>query len=633
MSNFNINWLLENLQENSTIFYIGAANLHDAVTIKKAFPKSKFYAFECSRFWVDQFPILEEAKNANINYFQLAMSDVDGTIDFYPCDNWDNNPWPVSSSIFAPNQSLDFLQFSEKVSVESTTLKTFSEKHNAYPDFIHIDVQGAEYKVFSKMGSHRPKIIWAETSEFNRYETGITIDMFYALMLDLGYKKIYVDGPDELYVQKDFVHTEYTPNIPVEVVPEKRLKFVFKERDHVSPFDIHGVGKTSFYNIAYQLHIAEDPYHPDNLPEDTFIYEYQHSWLIDPIKFFGDEGFFEMDPCPENVLQRIREKTAYLFITVPYESPLQFERLIKIHSYFKRHNLPASQVIYFTCCLNGSEVYGKYCSSIGEQPLCQIEYIAENLWINCHLSQKYSSLEYTPGFRKKSFLMFNRRWLGHAHRTLFLYNIYKMNMLDSFYMSFTKTDVDHRDIKYSTAVNNQYRNFYYKPNNPLDYTLLEELENKLPLVLDTDDLVSGALMYDVFDKTKSFYDDSFVHIVSETYFNTEIIHVTEKTYKPMIYRQPFVMLGPPNTLRKLRELGFKTFHEIWDESYDEMFDHTERFYKILQLCKTLHDMPMLKKINLMYKCKPIIEHNFYLLNNFKTNKLSVTDVIKKYNLQ
>ena len=101
----------------------------------------------------------------------------------------------------------------------------------------------------------------------------------------------------------------------------------------------------------------------------------------------------------------------------------------------------------------------------------------------------------------------------------------------------------------------------------------------------------------------------------------------------MIYRQPFVMLGPPNTLRKLRELGFKTFHEIWDESYDEMFDHTERFYKILQLCKTLHDMPMLKKINLMYKCKPIIEHNFYLLNNFKTNKLSVTDVIKKYNLQ
>ena len=65
MSNFNINWLLENLQENSTIFYIGAANLHDAVNIKKAFPKSKFYAFECSRFWVDQFPILDEAKNAN----------------------------------------------------------------------------------------------------------------------------------------------------------------------------------------------------------------------------------------------------------------------------------------------------------------------------------------------------------------------------------------------------------------------------------------------------------------------------------------------------------------------------------------------------------------------------------------
>jgi len=632
MSNFNTRWLVENLSNNPTIFYVGAANLIDAIEIKKIFSNSIFHAFECSRYWVDKFPILDTAKEYNINYHQLAVSDIDGQISFYPCEKHDGNDWPVSSSMFKPNEHLSFLEFSDPITVDSITLQTFCETHSLHPDFIHIDVQGAEYKVFSNIGVYKPKIVWAEISEFDRYDTGITYQTFLTLMIELGYNKVFSDGPDELYVLKDYVTTPYVSNTQQNFIEsKKKLKFVFKQRNHLSPYDIHGIGKTSFYNIVYQLDLAEEPYYIDNLPNETFIYEYQQSWLIDPVEYFGNNGFLEMDPCPENVLERIREKTAFLFITVPYESPLQFERLVVIHNYFKKHNLPMSQIIYQTCCLNGDEVYKKYCDSIGENPMCHLEYIAENLLINSHLAEKLAVYKYNPSFRKKTFLMFNRRWLGHAHRTLFLYNIYKMNMLEDFYISFTKQDVDH-NVNYSQVVNNQFRNFFFRKDNPLDYKILEQLENKLPLVLDTDDLVSGALMFDRFDNTKQFYDDSFMHIISETYFVTDIVHITEKTFKPMIYRQPFIMLGPPNALKCLRDMGFRTFHDIWDESYDAITDHSERFYKILDLCKSINEWSMLKKISIMHKCKEIIDYNFNKLLNFKQERFVVNEIIEKYKL-
>ena len=44
--------------------------------------------------------------------------------------------------------------------------------------------------------------------------------------------------------------------------------------------------------------------------------------------------------------------------------------------------------------------------------------------------------------------------------------------------------------------------------------------------------------------------------------------ITEKTYKPIAYYHPFMVLGGASTLAHLRNLGFMTFDHLWDESYD-----------------------------------------------------------------
>ncbi len=645
MSNFNFNWIKENLSEDATIFYIGAAGLNEVIQLRKYFPKTTIHAFEPSNHWISRYPIFDIALDHNINYHQAAVSDIAGEVSFYPCEKYGEQTWPVSSSIFKPTDSLDFLSFSEPITVQSIRLDTFCEQHDVYPDFIHVDAQGAEYSIFSAMGSHRPKFIWTEICEFDRYDTGVTYNQYYDLLISMGYEKIISDGPDELYVLHGTTVTEYVTkkesdtNIKqfFQKMAEKNnlLNFVYKSKNHVSYKNIHCyVNYNSFEHMLQQLGKINKVYYSDNLPEDKFVYEFINHTGLETNDFFGENGFNELDPIPDNVMQRIREKTAFLMITVPFESPLHPHRMPNIHKYFKKLNLPSSQVIYLSACLNSKEIYKEYCNSIGEDPACIMEYnFSENLVVHSQLAERFKNTEYKSN-KKKTFLMFNRRWLSHPHRTLFLYNLYKMNMLNDFHISFNKTDVDHPQYTYTDAVKMHYPNFF-KTTEKLDESLLDSLEDLLPLFLDTNDLVSGSLMFDEFDSTGSFYEESFINIIAETYFYTStanILHLTEKTFKPILYKQPFIMLGPPGMLKKLRELGFKTFHDVWDESYDDTLDHTERFYKVLDLCEKIRQWPQTRKVLAMQECKNIVEHNFNFLLNYKHNPTLLLDFIKRHKL-
>ena len=44
---------------------------------------------------------------------------------------------------------------------------------------------------------------------------------------------------------------------------------------------------------------------------------------------------------------------------------------------------------------------------------------------------------------------------------------------------------------------------------------------------------------------------------------------TEKIWKPILAGIPFVCIATQNFLKRVRDLGFKTYDTVWDESYDE----------------------------------------------------------------
>jgi len=72
------------------------------------------------------------------------------------------------------------------------------------------------------------------------------------------------------------------------------------------------------------------------------------------------------------------------------------------------------------------------------------------------------------------------------------------------------------------------------------------------------------------------YDRSLYSIVAETTWEDHLFF-SEKTAKPLRAGRIFVFFGAPGSLHALRLMGFMTFDEIFDESYDEIDDNSKRF--------------------------------------------------------
>ena len=116
------------------------------------------------------------------------------------------------------------------------------------------------------------------------------------------------------------------------------------------------------------------------------------------------------------------------------------------------------------------------------------------------------------------------------------------------------------------------------------------------------------------------YNDSGVSIVTESIVNGDEIFLTEKIWKPIIAGQPFVVHGQCGYLKHLKKLGFKTYENYWDESYDNESNFDKRTSMLVDLIKCLKNYDWKK----FYEESAIIrKHN---IENF-FNKSKLNDLI------
>ena len=78
------------------------------------------------------------------------------------------------------------------------------------------------------------------------------------------------------------------------------------------------------------------------------------------------------------------------------------------------------------------------------------------------------------------------------------------------------------------------------------------------------------------------------NLVLESDFDTETLSTTEKTLRPLMLGMPFVLASGAGHLARLRHFGFRTYNELWDESYDQEPDHTKRLRQIFDLVRELY---------------------------------------------
>ena len=78
-----------------------------------------------------------------------------------------------------------------------------------------------------------------------------------------------------------------------------------------------------------------------------------------------------------------------------------------------------------------------------------------------------------------------------------------------------------------------------------------------------------------------------MHGANSLEFATKALTLTEKSFKPSKEKHPFIIVGVNGALKSMREFGFQTFSEFWDESYDEEENQMMRLHKIIEVCKDI----------------------------------------------
>jgi len=153
-------------------------------------------------------------------------------------------------------------------------------------------------------------------------------------------------------------------------------------------------------------------------------------------------------------------------------------------------------------------------------------------------------------------------------------------------------------------------------NAPEQIKTFSNIADSLPLVLEKQDgYTPGQQDTSGFtDQLLEFYPDILIDVVAESYTSGDTFCPTEKTFRPMLMKKPFIIMGPKNHLIYLRQMGFRTFHDLWDEDYDG-YDPVTRFQHIIEIVDTLATKSKNELDDMYHKMQSILDYNYDLLIN------------------
>jgi hypothetical protein len=84
-----------------------------------------------------------------------------------------------------------------------------------------------------------------------------------------------------------------------------------------------------------------------------------------------------------------------------------------------------------------------------------------------------------------------------------------------------------------------------------------------------------------------WYDNSCFSVVCEDHDDSYPVHWSEKSCKPLAFFHPFMVVGQRGLLRLIRDHGFESFPEVFDESYDELASIYDRVEHVCRQVKCL----------------------------------------------
>lgn len=335
---------------------------------------------------------------------------------------------------------------------------------------------------------------------------------------------------------------------------------------------------------------------------------------------FNDKSYSNLieDILSNDILKLLNEKKLIICFTNLMDPSLSYGEIWPLVKKLYDLGVSESQILF----LFGNvpiDYVERDCSIIScNTSICENTYMAKLIW-DTNLNEPESFLKNSKSIiRSKKFMSLNRYISNRFNRINLYYILLKNNLLDQGHFSFLKNEFG--------SVYENIKECYPEEDDLIKFE--NQILNSLPISIDTDHMNEKELtqFHGYYNFNKNFYTDSYINIITETLFdNNQSVFFSEKTWKPIIMMQPFIHLGQPGSLSKLKDLGFKTFHPFINESYDNIIDKKMRFRLIAEEIIRLSKMDIKEIHEWYHSIKDVLLHNYQVFlsyeNHFPFNSL------------
>jgi len=195
-----------------------------------------------------------------------------------------------------------------------------------------------------------------------------------------------------------------------------------------------------------------------------------------------------------------------------------------------------------------------------------------------------------------------------------------------FYYYKDKSIISYRQ---SIKSNNQPCNLYlddlflnsYKINKNDFLKKIFELILNLPLeVTNEKNDNTGYINFDNAFTISHLYKKIFVDVVCETWHEGQCFYPTEKISRAIVCHTPFIVYGAKHFLKNLRKMGFQTFKDFWDESYDS-YSGIDRILLINKIVNEISNLSIADLKILHKNMNNILEHNYKIYKDLYDIKI------------
>jgi len=213
---------------------------------------------------------------------------------------------------------------------------------------------------------------------------------------------------------------------------------------------------------------------------------------------------------------------------------------------------------------------------------------------------------------KKKFITFNRlTGSARVYRSLFVGELAKRNLLEHGHVSYSDTCPEHGH--YHTTLDYAVTEYSV---NPVYVDEIKQALDQLSHPLRIDHQEKSAIPnHSMVLSAVPECMESFVYVVTETCFWETKCHLTEKAFKPIILKQPFILLGCAHNLEYLKSYGFKTFDRWFNESYDTITDPVKRLQAVTDVLKSICARSNEELTVMLHEMEEVLEYNYRLFNS------------------